>query len=207
MTLPVSLSARNSASRFDLTQKQDACLMTFHAEEARRNLVRERSPRRTGEQDHPPLRKAWDAAVGAEQPARRLGLGRRTVLLLNRAGWRMSDKLHVPGNLTLIPLPAKCPEPRRDQLAVPMRSWLSNRIFLITISSITAARPGTNSHPSHGASSPSDCANGPIRFDQRKLVLPAYAAGFVLLYPIVASSVAKSISVGDDPGLPQFVAP
>ena len=37
--------------------------------------------------------------------------------------------------------------------------------------------------------------------------LLAYAAGFVILYPIVASSVTKSVSEGDDPALVQFVGP
>ena len=37
--------------------------------------------------------------------------------------------------------------------------------------------------------------------------LLAYAAGFVILYPIVASSVAKSVSEDNDPALIQFVAP
>ena len=37
--------------------------------------------------------------------------------------------------------------------------------------------------------------------------LLAYGAGFVLLYPIVASSVAKSVSEGNDPALLQFVGP
>ena len=37
--------------------------------------------------------------------------------------------------------------------------------------------------------------------------LLVYAAGFVLLYPIVASSVAKSVSEGNDPALLQFVGP
>ena len=37
--------------------------------------------------------------------------------------------------------------------------------------------------------------------------LLAYAAGFVLLYPIVAGSVAKSVSEGADPALMQFVGP
>jgi hypothetical protein len=35
----------------------------------------------------------------------------------------------------------------------------------------------------------------------------AYAAGFVILYPIVEDSVTKSISEGNDPGLLQFVGP
>jgi hypothetical protein len=37
--------------------------------------------------------------------------------------------------------------------------------------------------------------------------LLAYAAGFVVLYPIVASSVAESVSEGNDPALLQFVGP
>jgi hypothetical protein len=39
------------------------------------------------------------------------------------------------------------------------------------------------------------------------LALLVYAVGFVLLYPIVASSVAKSVSEGNDPALLQFVGP
>jgi hypothetical protein len=39
------------------------------------------------------------------------------------------------------------------------------------------------------------------------VALLAYAAGFVLLYPIVANSVAQSVAQGDDPALMQFVAP
>lgn len=37
--------------------------------------------------------------------------------------------------------------------------------------------------------------------------LLAYAAVFVMLYPLVASSVAKSVSEGNDPALLQFVGP
>jgi hypothetical protein len=37
--------------------------------------------------------------------------------------------------------------------------------------------------------------------------LLAYAVGFVILYPIVASSVAESVSAGNDPALLQFVGP
>ncbi len=39
------------------------------------------------------------------------------------------------------------------------------------------------------------------------VALLAYAAGFVILYPIVASSVTKSASEGNDPGLAQLVGP
>jgi hypothetical protein len=37
--------------------------------------------------------------------------------------------------------------------------------------------------------------------------LLAYAAGFVILYPMVASSVAESVAQGNDPALLQFVGP
>jgi hypothetical protein len=37
--------------------------------------------------------------------------------------------------------------------------------------------------------------------------LLAYATGFVTLYPIVESSVTKSVSQGNDPALLQFVGP
>ena len=37
--------------------------------------------------------------------------------------------------------------------------------------------------------------------------LLAYAAGFLVLYPVVASSVARSVSEGNDPALLQFVGP
>lgn len=37
--------------------------------------------------------------------------------------------------------------------------------------------------------------------------LLAYAAGFVILYPVAASSVAKSAAEGDNPALTQFVGP
>lgn len=37
--------------------------------------------------------------------------------------------------------------------------------------------------------------------------LLAYAAGFVILYPVVANSVVKSVSEGNDPALLQFVGP
>ena len=39
------------------------------------------------------------------------------------------------------------------------------------------------------------------------VALLAYAAGFVILYPIVTSRVAESVSEGNDPALLQFVGP
>ena len=40
----------------------------------------------------------------------RVAPGRHAALLLDRAGWHTSAKLALPENITLVPLPAKCPE-------------------------------------------------------------------------------------------------
>jgi hypothetical protein len=42
--------------------------------------------------------------------AKEVAPGKHAVLLLDQAGWHMSKKLVVPANITLIPLPPKCPE-------------------------------------------------------------------------------------------------
>ena len=47
----------------------------------------------------------------------------------------------------------------------------------------------------------------PIKTLALVIALLAYAAVFVVLYPIVASSVEKSVSEGNDPAPTQFVAP
>ena len=36
--------------------------------------------------------------------------GAHAVLLLDQAGWHLSDRLEVPPNITLVPLPPQCPE-------------------------------------------------------------------------------------------------
>jgi transposase len=64
--------------------------------------------------------------------AKDVGPGRHAVLLLDQAGWHTSHKLDLPGALTLIPLPAKCPElnPIETIWEFLRDNWLSNRIFL-----------------------------------------------------------------------------
>ena len=42
--------------------------------------------------------------------ARNIAPGAHAVVLLDQAGWHMTDKLNVPPNVTIMPLPAKCPE-------------------------------------------------------------------------------------------------
>ena len=53
------------------------------------------------------------------------------VLLMDQAGWHMTDKLIVPGNITILPLPAKCPElnPVENIWQFMRENWLSNRVF------------------------------------------------------------------------------
>jgi len=57
--------------------------------------------------------------------------GAHAVLLLDQAGWHLSEKVAVPPNITLVPLPPKCPEPNAmENVWQFMRdNWLSNRVF------------------------------------------------------------------------------
>jgi transposase len=57
--------------------------------------------------------------------------GAHAVLLLDQAGWHLSDKLAVPDNITLLPLPSKSPElnPVENIWQYIRDNWLSNRIF------------------------------------------------------------------------------
>jgi transposase len=57
--------------------------------------------------------------------------GAHAVLLLDQAGWHLSKRLVVPANITLLPLPPKCPELNPvGNICVFMRdNWLSNRIY------------------------------------------------------------------------------
>ena len=52
--------------------------------------------------------------------AARVTPGRHCALLADQAGWHLSAQLAVPANITIVPLPAKCPElnPGRERLAV-----------------------------------------------------------------------------------------
>jgi putative transposase len=52
-------------------------------------------------------------------------------VLVDQAGWRLSGGLNVPSNITLIPMPAKCPElnPQENIWQFMRENWLSNRIF------------------------------------------------------------------------------
>ncbi len=57
--------------------------------------------------------------------------GAHAVLLVDQAGWHWSDRLVGPSNITLMPLPAKCPElnPVENVWQFIRDNWLSNRVF------------------------------------------------------------------------------
>ncbi len=57
--------------------------------------------------------------------------GSHAVVLLDQAGWHLSADLTVPDNITILPLPAKCPElnPVENIWQFMRDNWLSNRVF------------------------------------------------------------------------------
>ena len=53
------------------------------------------------------------------------------VVLMDQAGWHTTGKLVVPGNISIVALPAKCPElnPVENIWQFMRDNWLSNRVF------------------------------------------------------------------------------
>ena len=98
----------------------------------------------------------------------------QAVLLVDQAGWHLSHRLVIPPNITLVPLPPKCPEPNPvenigsscETTGCRTASSRPTRTF-----STTAAMLGTSSSPSRGRSCPSVSEIGHMGSDQRALVL------------------------------------
>ena len=63
--------------------------------------------------------------------AARVTPGKHCALLVDQAGWHVSQRLIVPANITIVPLPAKCPElnPVENVWQFMRDNWLSNRVF------------------------------------------------------------------------------
>ncbi len=57
--------------------------------------------------------------------------GAHAVVLMDQAGWHMTGKLDVPANISIVALPAKCPElnPVENVWQFMRDNWLSNRVF------------------------------------------------------------------------------
>ncbi|GGC17401.1 transposase [Novosphingobium endophyticum] len=66
-----------------------------------------------------------------EEIAFHVAPGAHAVLLLDQAGWHGSAELVIPPNITLMPLPPRCPElnPVENVWQFMRDNWLSNRIF------------------------------------------------------------------------------
>ena len=95
--------------------------------------------------------------------ATQIAPGAHAALLVDQAGWHVSQQLTVPPNITLIPLPAKCPElnPQENvwqfMRETGSQTGSSNPS---TTSSITVATLGTSSSISPGGSCPSAYETG-----------------------------------------------
>jgi len=63
--------------------------------------------------------------------SRHVAPGAHAVLLLDQAGWHTTNKLRLPANITMLPLPPKCPElnPTENIWQYLRQTWLSNRVF------------------------------------------------------------------------------
>jgi putative transposase len=57
--------------------------------------------------------------------------GAHVVVIIDQAGWHMSDTLSVPGNVNALPLPPRSPElnPVENVWQYIRDHWLSNRVF------------------------------------------------------------------------------
>jgi len=57
--------------------------------------------------------------------------GAHALLILDKAGWHTTRKLHPPANVTLMPLPPACPElnPAENIWQYLRQAYLSNRVF------------------------------------------------------------------------------
>lgn len=57
--------------------------------------------------------------------------GAHAVVLMDQAGWHLTPKLKIPGNISIIPIPSKSPElnPQENIWQYMRDNWLSNRVF------------------------------------------------------------------------------
>jgi hypothetical protein len=100
--------------------------------------------------------------------------GCHAVLILDRAGWHTTNRLNVPGNITLIPLPPRSPElnPVENVWQYLRQNWLSNRVFngYDDIVAHCCEGRGGNSSNDHGRSCQLDAETGHMSSNQYKLV-------------------------------------
>jgi hypothetical protein len=82
-----------------------------------------------------------------DEIARNLAAKAHAVVVLDQAGWHTTDKLRLPDNLSLLPLPPKSPElnPVENVWQFLRQNKLSNRIFNGHEAIVTAACEAWNS--------------------------------------------------------------
>jgi DDE superfamily endonuclease len=82
-----------------------------------------------------------------DEIARTLAPKAHAVLVLDQAGWHTTDKLRLPENLSLLPLPPKSPElnPVENVWQFLRQTKLSNRVFAGYEAIVTAACEAWNS--------------------------------------------------------------
>lgn len=63
--------------------------------------------------------------------ASQVASGAHAVIMMDQAGWHTTDKLAVPANITILPLPPRSPElnPVENIWQFIRDNWLSNRVF------------------------------------------------------------------------------
>ncbi len=98
--------------------------------------------------------------VHLAEVAARVTPGRHCALLADQAGWHMSAHLAVPANITIVLLPAKCPElnPVENVWQFMRNNWLSDRVFTSYDAIIGHCCDAWPTNP--GASCLSGCATG-----------------------------------------------
>jgi transposase len=66
-----------------------------------------------------------------EEISSQVAPGAHAVLMVDRAGWHLTDKLEMPNNITLMPLPPRAPElnPMENVWQFMRDNWLSNRVY------------------------------------------------------------------------------
>jgi hypothetical protein len=82
-----------------------------------------------------------------DEIARNLAPKAHAIVVLDQAGWHTTDKLRVPQNISLLPLPPKSPElnPAENVWQFLRQNKLSNRIFSGYEAIVTAACEAWNS--------------------------------------------------------------
>ncbi len=93
----------------------------------RRDLPRTGQGRRAG----PALLQYRNHVATSDRNSAAVAPGAHALVLVDQAGWHMKGKLDVPGNISIVALPDKCPErnPVQNIWQFMRDNRLSNRVF------------------------------------------------------------------------------